>query len=261
MFHERLKELRTRKRKTQKDLADYLSISPQSVSKWENGEALPSLEYLPKIAEYFQCDIGEFFAQPKQKDDIISTVISMKIQLNELKRIEPKGEDEDAYNDWLEEYEGLKDILQRVKTLLEFDDSEEDEEDEEGEEDEEDYEHSLYEWAGGNLSYCLTEKFERFFFLAKQVLIDGQEPSALNEYFNKNVRLKENILYLLQSLLENGFISISIMQRKMNMGFNKAGKVIDNLETLGLVSPFDGAHPRQVNRTQLKKLKAILNIS
>ena len=49
MFHERLKAIRIKCEKTQKDLADYLNISPQSVSKWEKGEALPSLEYLPNL--------------------------------------------------------------------------------------------------------------------------------------------------------------------------------------------------------------------
>ena len=61
MFHEKLKESRTKSGKTQKDLAEYLSISPQSVSKWEKGEALPSMEYLPKIAKFFGCTPNDFF--------------------------------------------------------------------------------------------------------------------------------------------------------------------------------------------------------
>ena len=61
MFHDKLKEIRTKLKKTQKDLAEYLSISPQSVSKWEKGEALPSMEYLPKIAKFFGCTPNEFF--------------------------------------------------------------------------------------------------------------------------------------------------------------------------------------------------------
>ena len=63
MFHIRLKQKRVEAKKTQKELADYLNISPQSVSKWEKGEALPSLEYLPKIAAFLQCDINSFFEE------------------------------------------------------------------------------------------------------------------------------------------------------------------------------------------------------
>ena len=63
MFHDKLKEIRTKLNKTQKDLAEYLSISPQSVSKWEKGEALPSMEYLPKIAKFFGCTPNDFFEE------------------------------------------------------------------------------------------------------------------------------------------------------------------------------------------------------
>ena len=63
MFHDKLKEIRTKLKKTQKELAEYLSISPQSVSKWEKGEALPSMEYLPKIAKFFGCTPNDFFEE------------------------------------------------------------------------------------------------------------------------------------------------------------------------------------------------------
>lgn len=46
---------------TQNEIADYLSISPQSVSKWEREIAEPSIEYLPKLAKIFECPIEDFF--------------------------------------------------------------------------------------------------------------------------------------------------------------------------------------------------------
>ena len=61
MFCEKLRELRVGAGKTQKDLADYLMISPQSVSKWEMGESLPSMEYLPNIAKFLSCTPNDFF--------------------------------------------------------------------------------------------------------------------------------------------------------------------------------------------------------
>ena len=45
---------------TQNEIADYLSISPQSVSKWEREIAEPSIEYLPKLAKIFECPIEDF---------------------------------------------------------------------------------------------------------------------------------------------------------------------------------------------------------
>ena len=74
MFHINLKNLRLTCGLSQKQIADYLNITPQSVSKWENGDALPSIEYLPKLAECLNCDINAFFA-PVQEKSIDSNVL------------------------------------------------------------------------------------------------------------------------------------------------------------------------------------------
>ena len=63
MIHEHLKRIRAHCKVTQQQLADYLNVSPQSISKWEKGEAFPSLEYLPKIAKFYKCDINSFFEE------------------------------------------------------------------------------------------------------------------------------------------------------------------------------------------------------
>ena len=62
MFHENLKNLRLKKGLSQKQLADHLNISPQSISKWEKGIALPSIEFLPPLADCLCCEINDFFA-------------------------------------------------------------------------------------------------------------------------------------------------------------------------------------------------------
>ena len=50
---EKIKELRKAQNITQDKLANYLNISYQAVSKWENGTALPDVTLLPKIANFF----------------------------------------------------------------------------------------------------------------------------------------------------------------------------------------------------------------
>ena len=63
MIHEHLKRIRAHCKVTQQQLADYLNVSPQSISKWEKGEAYPSVEYLPKMAEFFHCGVNAFFSE------------------------------------------------------------------------------------------------------------------------------------------------------------------------------------------------------
>ena len=84
MFHIHLKKRRLMCGLSQKQIADFLNITPQSVSKWENGDALPSIEYLPKLAECLECDINSFFA-PIQENELDNTVMySFLALMNEM---------------------------------------------------------------------------------------------------------------------------------------------------------------------------------
>ena len=63
MINQHLKRIRMSSGKTQEDLAKCLCISTQSVSKWEKGQSLPSIEMLPKIADFYNCTINAFFSE------------------------------------------------------------------------------------------------------------------------------------------------------------------------------------------------------
>ena len=49
----RIKELRKEQKITQDRLSEYLGISPQAVSKWENGTSMPDITVLPMLSELF----------------------------------------------------------------------------------------------------------------------------------------------------------------------------------------------------------------
>lgn len=54
---ENLKKHRLLKNLTQEEVAEYLSITPQSVSKWERGESYPDITFLPALANIFETSI------------------------------------------------------------------------------------------------------------------------------------------------------------------------------------------------------------
>jgi Helix-turn-helix. len=59
MLHlaENLKKHRILKNLTQEEVAEYLRITPQSVSKWERGESYPDITLLPALANIFETSI------------------------------------------------------------------------------------------------------------------------------------------------------------------------------------------------------------
>ena len=65
---EKIKSLRKKREITQEQLAAYLSISFQSVSKWECGDAYPDITMLPKIAMFFGVTTDELLCIDKIKE-------------------------------------------------------------------------------------------------------------------------------------------------------------------------------------------------
>ncbi len=58
-----LRKLRTEKKYTQDQLAQMLSVSPQSVSRWECGTTLPEVTLLPEIAKIFAVTVDDLFRE------------------------------------------------------------------------------------------------------------------------------------------------------------------------------------------------------
>lgn len=65
VFSTTLQTLRKEKKVTQEQLATFLGVSPQAVSKWENG-SYPEGDLLPKIADYFSVTIDYLYGKDKK---------------------------------------------------------------------------------------------------------------------------------------------------------------------------------------------------
>ena len=65
---------------------------------------------------------------------------------------------------------------------------------------------------------------------------DGDQGSSYDEYFYEAGKL----------CIEMGKASSSMLQRRFNLGFNRAARIIDQLEEFGAVGPQKGAKPREI---------------
>ena len=58
--------------------------------------------------------------------------------------------------------------------------------------------------------------------------------------------LDENIREAALLVVQNQHGSTSMIQRRLSLGYNRAGRIMDQLEGLGIVGPSEGSKPRQV---------------
>lgn len=81
---ENIKHFRESKGLTQSELADYLCVTPQSVSRWEKGQAYPDIEKLPQIANLFEVSIDKLMGNSKPAlYDISQELVKVRKKLNE----------------------------------------------------------------------------------------------------------------------------------------------------------------------------------
>jgi S-DNA-T family DNA segregation ATPase FtsK/SpoIIIE len=66
----------------------------------------------------------------------------------------------------------------------------------------------------------------------KSVLTNGQK----DELYDEAVRI----------IMESNQASVSILQRRMRLGYTRAARIIDMMEQEGLVGPFEGSKPRKI---------------
>ncbi len=67
---ESIRKLRKERELTQENLANFLGVSYQSISKWERGESYPDVTLIPSIASFFGVTIDELFGSEKSNNEI-----------------------------------------------------------------------------------------------------------------------------------------------------------------------------------------------
>jgi len=112
---ERIKELRVKNNLTQKDLADKLMVSFQTVSKWENDTNEPDINTLMSLSKLFNVTVDSLLnnkVQPQEESKV--EVAPVVININEEDEDEEDETEVVEKNDFDEE-EALTDYKQRAE--------------------------------------------------------------------------------------------------------------------------------------------------
>lgn len=96
MFSKRLKELRKEKQVHQKDIAEYLGITPNAYGLYERGERKPNPDTLLMLADYFDVSVDYLLGRSdirtsnsldgKKIHDITKEIDQVVEHLNEIRK-------------------------------------------------------------------------------------------------------------------------------------------------------------------------------
>ena len=112
---EKIRTLRKNKNISQEILAQYLGVSFQAVSKWENGDNLPDVTMIPAIASFFEVAIDELFDFNRLETE--EKVLKRCGEIAQW-RYERPEEAEQAYRDLLKQYPGNDIVMANLLYVL-----------------------------------------------------------------------------------------------------------------------------------------------
>ena len=59
----------------------------------------------------------------------------------------------------------------------------------------------------------------------------------------------------IEVVVDTGMASVSMLQRRLKLGYSRAARLVDQMEEKGIVGPFEGSKPRQVLITKAQWLE------
>lgn len=89
------------------------------------------------------------------------------------------------------------------------------------------------------------------------MLADGDGAGGFDLDGGPNFAKDPKFLEVAQYVIQSGYASTSNIQRRFELGYNRAGKIMDNLEALGIVGPATGGKPRAITMSPQEAMEVL----
>lgn len=93
-----IQHLRKQKKITQEQLAEMMSVSRQTISKWEADEAIPELDRIVALSDLFACKLDAMVKEDMNAGDAVYSEITVKkveaFQMARYVMLSPNPEDD-----------------------------------------------------------------------------------------------------------------------------------------------------------------------
>lgn len=111
----------------------------------------------------------------------------------------------------------------------------------------------------------LEKKFDEFLYSDQNMIDFSNEMSygvenldlESDDYFDIN-ELDSMFVDSARLVVIDQQASASLLQRKLELGYNRAGRVVDQLEEMNIIGPFQGSNPREVLFSDINSLEDFL---
>lgn len=88
-------------------------------------------------------------------------------------------------------------------------------------------------------------------YLQSQAKPEYQEIPIMDIGNNQKEEMEDELFYqAAQLFIENGTASVSLIQRRLRIGYTRAARLMDFLEEKGVVGAYEGSKPREVLMTR-----------
>lgn len=118
---ENLKRYRIKKNLTQEEVAAYLSVTAQSVSKWERAESCPDITLLPAIANIFETSIDTLIGMDIIREE--KTLFNIHKTANDFQRSNNYSAAEKVYRNALLTYPNNPSMILGLAGVLALNDN------------------------------------------------------------------------------------------------------------------------------------------